>query len=297
MIDKAVEIESGTFFALEGINLENTPIIYPRGIVLRRAEAYLTRQFFITSSPTKQGEPINTPAKETRRGFDRYITAELFIPESSTQNKLEIISISQTILTLLKLCADPGIDIVAGSNSSFTSITCEHDRELMLILPPTRERIFKLAPVHLDEISSAIKWTVENFESAQNLMDNSPEFRLMVSAFDAGQFHRETALAMVSLWGALEAIFSPSTTELKFRVSSLIAAFLHPSGATRLQEQRRVAKLYDKRSAAAHGKPRHTGDDLLETFELVRSILIKFIEMGRVPERDYFEELLFGIKN
>ena len=57
---------------------------------------------------------------------------------------------------------------------------------------------------------------------------------------------------MVSPWGALEALFSPSTSELKFRVSSLIAAYFEVPGVERVKCQREVAKLYDKRSTAAH---------------------------------------------
>ena len=60
-----------------------------------------------------------------------------------------------------------------------------------------------------------------------------PEFGLLVAAANTIQFIQNDALLILSLSGALEALFSPSTTELKFRVSSLIAAYLEGSGSPR----------------------------------------------------------------
>ena len=99
---------------------------------------------------------------------------------------------------------------------------------------------------------------------------------------------------MVSIWGALEALFSPSTTELKFRVSALIAAFLEPPGMERAKLQKEIAKLYDKRSAAAHGKPKHEPEDLLSSFNLLRRVLIAIIASGKVPSKNDLEGMLFG---
>jgi hypothetical protein len=100
---------------------------------------------------------------------------------------------------------------------------------------------------------------------------------------------------LISLWGALEAFFSPSTTELKFRISALIASFLEPPGKQRATLQKDVAKLYDMRSAAAHGKPRHEQADVLNTFNLLRRVLFAFIDDKSVPTKDELEARLFGV--
>ena len=120
------------------------------------------------------------------------------------------------------------------------------------------------------------------------------EFRLAIDALDHGQFEPNPSLSLVALWGAIEALFSPSTSELKFRVSSLVASFLEPPGSSRLLKQRRVAALYDQRSAAAHGKPKHTPEHLLESFELMRALLIRITELGEVPTKAQLEERMFG---
>jgi hypothetical protein len=134
----------------------------------------------------------------------------------------------------------------------------------------------------------------ERWEVTHRLSLSNAEFSLAADAMDSGQFVQSTALTLVSLWGALEALFSPSTSELKFRVSALIAAYLEPPGKARLDLQREVAKLYDKRSAAAHGKPKHTAADLLATFQLLRRVLLSMIDAGTVPTKSDLEERLFG---
>ncbi|MCX7285453.1 MAG: HEPN domain-containing protein, partial [Novosphingobium sp.] len=265
-----------------------------RGITLRKTYAYLMQPAIMAFSPAPPGRHHPGPWKETRGGNGRTISTELFIPSAAAADKGDRIGLAHTIILLLRLWVHPGVELVVGSNMAFEDIPHAKEAAAILIQPPMRQRHFQLMPVSSEGIQDALPWTSDHFEAAQNLIETSSEFRLAANALDEGQFYQNTALAMVSLWGALEAIFSPNKGELRFRVSSLIAAYLYPPGSERLQNQRLIAKLYDKRSAAAHGKPLHTADDLLNTFELVRAVLIRFIREGHVPSREEFEANLFG---
>jgi hypothetical protein len=109
-----------------------------------------------------------------------------------------------------------------------------------------------------------------------------------------GQYVHRRALTLVALWAALEAMFSPSTSELRFRVSSLIAAYLEPPGPSRRTRARDISKLYDKRSSAAHGKPDPDTAHLIATFNLVREVLLKILDDRRLPNKDELESLLYG---
>lgn len=71
-------------------------------------------------------------------------------------------------------------------------------------------------------------------------------------------------------------------------------AYLEPPGQTRHDLQRSVAKLYDKRSAAAHGKPQHEQEDLLASFTLLGRILQKILDDRAVPSKELLERQLFG---
>ena len=73
---------------------------------------------------------------------------------------------------------------------------------------------------------------------------------------------------------------------MKLRVSALIASYLEPPGEERYTLQRRVAKLYDKRSSAAQ--------DILDTFKVLRSVITSIIENRHVPTKEELEKGLFG---
>jgi hypothetical protein len=118
-----------------------------------------------------------------------------------------------------------------------------------------------------------------------------------MDALDAAWFVSNSALSILSFWAALEAVFSPSTSELRFRVSALIASYLEQPGRSRYERQRIVAGLYDKRSAAAHGRAKHDVDDLVATFALLREVTIKIIEAGQLPTKTDLERRLFGDDN
>lgn len=142
--------------------------------------------------------------------------------------------------------------------------------------------------------AAAATWVKECWPTAYRLTSSHAEFELAVEALDRGQFVQQHALTLVSIWAALEALFSPSTSELSFRVSALIAAYLEEPGTVRLARQKSIARLYTKRSAAAHGKPKHDQQDLLDSFNLLREVLTKMLDSGRVPTKEELEAQLFG---
>lgn len=116
----------------------------------------------------------------------------------------------------------------------------------------------------------------------------------VLEATDQCMFARHRSLALLWLWGGLEAIFSPDKAELRYRISSAIASFLEPSGVPRMNAQKSIAKLYDSRSAAAHGREDKKADSLQDTYALARRAVLKMIEDNRVPSHTELEAKLFG---
>ena len=55
-----------------------------------------------------------------------------------------------------------------------------------------------------------------------------------------------------------------------------------------------MAKLYDARSQAAHGRAGSKPEVLVESMQVLRQALIKMVSEARVPTRDDLEERLFG---
>jgi len=128
------------------------------------------------------------------------------------------------------------------------------------------------------------------------LMRRNPEFNLAVQTFARSQFARRSSMALLAMWGALESLFSPARNELSFRISSSIAVFLEPAGEGRVALQKKVAKLYNARCAAAHSSEEKCEGPLLDTYFLMKRVISKIIEENHVPTRRELKARMFGSK-
>jgi len=285
--------KSGAYVALAGISLESAPVKFPRGIELRetsfRASTPMIldyqRPFSLEHLPKLLpigGEP----------GHD--ITCEIAIPGHVAEALNDQMEVASTIVFLLRVYADPAVSMLAISHLSFSEIY-DSDQKYIVIPIQRYHRHLEIRVAEPEKVRGAVAGAATMFEVAHRLRLDSGEFRTLTYAFEKAQFLEDSALSLISLWGALEAMFSPSTTELRFRVSVLIASYLREPGQERLDLQKRVAALYDKRSAAAHGKPKHAGGDLFDTIVLVREVLLKCLRQGSVPSREQLEQRLFGV--
>lgn len=280
---------------LTGLDIEKETIDLGEGISLKGTYAHLMAPFIVAFKPAEAGKPHPAPWKPARGGFTFDINAELMVPaniENKFNDKTEVVRI---IIFLLRLGCNPAILAPVFSNYSFEIIPEMDDNSTILIPFETNHRHFPLGVSGSQLCPESIKWVKDNWGVTYRLVAESPEFSLAVEALNSGQFVQNTTLTMVSLWGALEALFSPANSELKFRVSSLIASYIEEPGVKRLEAQKSIAKLYDKRSSAAHGKPKHGGDDLLATFNLLGKVLCKIINEKEVPSKEKLEQGLFGV--
>lgn len=282
------------YAGLSGLKLDEQHFELGHGVCLSRTYAHLMAPFLMAFKPAPPGLHHPGPLKAASGGFGFDVSAELMIPASAEERFGSKIGVARTILFLLRLGVNPATTLPIFANHPFNSLTEVEDKEARLQPFEVQPRHFPLGIVGGRATPEAVKWVADRWEVTHRLIRGNAEFALAVDAIDGGQFVQNSALTLVSLWGALEALFSPSTSELRFRVSALVAAFLKAPGTERHNLQREVAKLYDKRSAAAHGKPKHEAEDLLATFNLLRDILMKIIDRGAVPTKESLDALLFG---
>lgn len=290
------------YVGLTDLPLGDRSLDMGEGIFLRGADATFMSSLLLVNTDedskwpkTKDGRvSLPRPAFWQFGGDRTRITAELAIPDTVHQTLSQQYALARFIGSILRLWTNPAIRFHAISNHPFTElIRLDGDDPLVIPLESFRQKP-KLGLVETSSMFESLVWVQENWKAAHKLYSSSNEFRLAADALDAAQFIENEALALVSLWAAMEGLFSPSTAELKFRVSALIASFLEESGELRRSRQKSIAHLYDKRSAAAHGKPKHQSTDLVATFELLRQILIKMIRQRAVPSKGELEALLFG---
>lgn len=279
---------------LSGLELEEELFELGDGITLRKTYAHLMAPFMVAFKPAPPGGHHPTPWKTASGGVSIDVNAELFIPSHIEEQYGSRIGIARTLVFLIRLTVNPATTLPVFSNYAFASHKDIPDNQFILFPFETQTRYFPIGVVGGKANADTLVWVRDQWQTVHKLISENTEFSFAVEAIDMGQFVQNSTLTMVSLWGALEALFSPSANELKFRVSSLIASYLEAPGVKRLELQKEVAKLYDKRSAAAHGKPTHKSKDLLDTFNLLRKILMIIILRKKVPSKDDLEGMLFG---
>lgn len=281
------------YCALAGIDLHVPFYDLGDGIFLRKTNAHLMAPFLMSFKPINDQGYHPAPWVASTGGYTFDIKTELFIPANSSSKKFPACDIANIIAFLLFLNVNPSTTLVAISNHPFSLSADEKIINRTIIPYQTSNHCFLLSGK--EEINdNIINWVRDNWKTALQLFHTSSEFSLAVNSLMNSQFFESSAMSLVSLWAAIEALFSPSKSELKFRISALVSTFLEERGDERYILQKRVAKLYDKRSSAAHGLPKQSADDLLMTINLLRDILFKILEDKIVPDKKNLERLLFS---
>jgi hypothetical protein len=266
-----------------------------RGVTISRTFAHLMAPFVMAFAPAEPGQPHPAPWKPAKGGFGFDITSQIHVPgEFSAEQWFDRLNTVWWFVALLRFRASPYITVPVVASSSFSEAasTKEDIHFWPVEVEPRRLRLEKNASHEIREDDLA--WIKANWWNAGELMRTGKEFNLLFQACDQCIFTLNPSLALLSLWGALEGLFSPAKAELRFRVSANIAAFLEPPGRGRLELQKKVAKLYDARSQAAHGGADLPEDALADSYALTKQVITKVIEDNHVPSRDDLEAALFG---
>lgn len=288
-----------TFYAgLAGLHLPpgTDEIDLGQGLVLKRTYAHLMSSYTMAfNPPTAPGKHHPAPWKATTRHDAFDVHAELVVPSGyKPPGDLDPFAVARILTSVLRLVIEPDVRFLVHSTHSLSEIATLTEQNISISPVETTRQYIELALVNplADEVRW--DWVRKYWSHAVALMATHADFRLAMEAFELSTFVPHHALTLVSLWGALEALFSPSTSELRFRVSVLIASYLHPAGEARLARQREVFDLYDKRSAAAHGKPKHNTTHLVQTFNILQCVLVKMIELKEVPSKTALNNMLLG---
>jgi hypothetical protein len=272
------------YAGLSGLTLNGEQFDLGQGIMIRKTLGHLMLPSVMAFAAAPPGQPHPPPWKTVEGGSGVDFYAELHIPESIGSNDLKMETL-RAIAFLLRVGVNPATTVVAVATHSFSKFAAMGAKEGRVLAFEIKPRTFELRVLGGGELEHAgAAWVAERWKTARDLMKKSAEFDLAMSALDAGQYERNTALALVSMWGALEALFGGDRNELRFRVSSHIASYLIPYGQDRDKKQKAIAKLYDKRSAAVHGLPNHSNDDVLATFVLVREVIEKDCQSRGSPD-------------
>lgn len=278
-----------------GVSLDFESFNFGEGIVLSKTYAHLMAPFIMAFSPSQPGKPPPTPYRAAHGGFGADVLAQLEVPKEFTPiDWFDRLNTVWWFAALLRLRATPLLFMPVISSDPFSEATqIEHEIQFWPIEAEHRRLLLEREPSKT-VTKDACNWIADHWREGGRLMAESSELNLLFQAFDQSSFASTTSLAMLSLWGALESIFSPSSYELRFRISALIATFLEPPGEERYNLHRRLVKLYDERSKIAHGRSTVIPDSIFETYEITKRIIIKIFETNYVPTTSELDARLFG---
>ena len=266
-----------------------------QGLALRQQYSYIfSAPMLAFKKPDMPGMSTPGPWRAVASGYHHEAEVELSIPAAYRHPKLAHSEVARVLVILMRLQLDPRILMLVVADTSFADMAsaeagAANTREV-------HHRHFQLGLLNDPNVAGALPWVRDYWPIAADLFASNAAFRLAMETFEEGQFVQSSAMALVSIWGALEALFVSEKTELSFRLSVYLATYLKPNGLERLALQKKVSKLYGKRSAAAHGIPKHEPADITESFVLLRDAIVAIIVQGKAPTRADLDELLLGGK-
>lgn len=279
---------------VSGVELADNEFDFGDGIIIRKTYAHLTAPFIMAFKPPGKYKHHEGPWKAAKGGISFDISVEIEVP-ASPDKEFEQHEVMWTVVSLLRLVAYPYMCIPAISNISFSDIVSS-DKDPIIQPYETRHRYFgppgEVAPVLGLE---NLEWVKDRLESTITLMKREPKFYSAFKAFDSATEINKISLSLLTLWGAIEQLFSPNTGELKYRVSANLASFLVDHGEERLKLFKEISKLYNDRSTAAHTSKDMDYPPLVATWVHLRNAMIKIVDQGRVPSQDDLEKLIFTV--
>lgn len=263
------------------------------GALLRATYAHVMSPFLTAFSPAEPGKPHPPPWHAVSGGLSHDVHIELKVDASGNPEWLIGTRALWWIVALLRLKASWMLSSPVFADCPFQDIPKTSGARLFPFEMISRRGVQVDDQIHeldLDDLS----WVAQNWKRAGKLFHRDRNFAQAFEAFDYSATISSPALGLLTLWGALEHLFAPSKQELRFRVSANIACYLADSGEGRLQLHKKLVKLYDERSQAAHTANNIEAEAASETFAIMKLVLEKIILDDGVPSLQSLEKRLFG---
>jgi hypothetical protein len=280
---------------ISGAILEPETFDLGDGVVLSRTYAHLMSPYLMAFAPPGPKGYHPAPWSAAEGGFGVDIEIELKVPATtSLSDSFGAREIIWWIAALMRIVKSPFLTVPVVSDHQFHAIP-EIEEKPKLEPFESERRIFQPAePASRLLGGEALSYVREKWIPAGRLLLSNSRFYTAVTAFDSATIAGRSSASLLTLWGGIEQLFSPSPGELRFRVASLLASYLEPQGDSRLKLYREILKLYNERSIAAHTAKEIDDGALVHTYVLMRNALIRMIDEGRVPGQEELERALFS---
>jgi len=276
-----------TYYALAGPELEFDSFDLGHGVILSKTFVHLMAHPVIAFSPAEWRKPHPGPweaVKARPHTVSADLFAEMAVPHDPEHPNLHA-EWANWIATLMRISTDAIVTLALESPEPFQ----------MLKNAEVHAQLIDSVPIVFEGASighEVAQWIKENWHRSFPLSKNDA---LQFAVNSLYHSHRATEeFGLVSVWAALERLFSAHTAELKYRVCSNIAAFLEPPGQQRYDMFKHLSKLYDDRSNAAHGSPIKSPTAYMDSATIAARVILRIIELNKVPNKDDLEQELLA---
>jgi len=139
-------------------------------------------------------------------------------------------------------------------------------------------------------------WIRDNFDKFDDLAAKSKAFNFGLMAAVEWRHLGNFRAAMAMIWSGIEAVIDVQS-ELAYRLSVVAASLLCGRGEERIKKYRLIRDLYSLRSKAVHGEELDEPEmavGVAESFQLLRALLVRQVERGKVFTREDMNEAVLG---
>jgi hypothetical protein len=289
-----IESRAILYAGIAHVTYTGEPFDLGHGIILKSTYAHLFAANMMAFGRATKGKPHPAPWRAARGGLSYDIDIELAVPAcQELPGGLAAEDAIWLIAALLRLAEYAYLMVPVISDVPFEAAAASKQEPLLQPFE-TEPRILRAGGDEVSRIKDdKLSWVKSVWPRTAELLRTRPTLNTALRAADVCTVRGRPASSLLTAWGALEELFAPSRTELRFRVSAHIAAYLEPVGSIRLEMFRRVAALYNSRSKAAHTAQDVEVATLVQSYVILRNALVRMIDEGAVPTQADLEKRLF----
>jgi hypothetical protein len=287
-----LETES-SYAGLSNVELEPEVFDLGSGLTLRKTFAHLAAHNIMAFAPAKPGKHHPGPWRAAQGGYAFDIYVELHVPHTELPGGLSTDDTIWIIAALLRLAWVPFLQVPIISDRKYAAVARSSEEPMLRPFEIALRRMKAGPDAHILTVTR-LEWLRDKWARCASMIARDNSFRTALRALDQCMTLDTASSSLLMIWGGLEQLFCPTAAELRYRVSSNIAAFLEPPGGKRLELFREILKLYNSRSRAAHTAAEVDYEAVLGSFVIMRNALMKMINDESVPSQALLEKLLFS---
>ena len=201
---------NGVFAGLAGVRLEILEAGLGSDIRITQTYAHLMAPFMMAYTQAVPGQPHPAPWSAASGGLAFDIHVQLEVPTTTlTSLSLDPEFIAWWVTALLRLRVGPAFTVPVIGQQSFEVAKINHNSAMYSPIE-TESRILVLDPNARHTITEIdVAWVSKYWLGASRLFNDNGAFSLLFEATDQCMFAKRRGLALLWLWGGLEAVFSP----------------------------------------------------------------------------------------